>query len=172
MVVTFLKYFSQTTRKPDWLGRFHQNTNMNKREPANACIPVWSPDLSVGNAKLDEQHITLLELGRHLIAEFEAGPTASEDLAALLQDILTLANRHDAAEEELLAANDCPTLAEHRAEHRSKQARLEELMQQAVDGSLNRALATQLIIDWMSHHLSESDWPVRDYLKQKAERAA
>ena len=133
-------------------------------------IPVWSPDLSVGNAKLDEQHITLLELGRHLLAEFDAGPTSSADIVALLQDILNLATRHDAAEEELLAANDCPTLAEHQAEHRQKHARLTQLMRQAATGELNKAEAAKVIADWMGHHLSGCDWPVREYLKQKTER--
>lgn len=143
-----------------------------ERETAMNDIPVWSPDLSVGNAKLDEQHITLLELGRHLLAEFEAGPASSADIAALLQDILTLAARHDAAEEELLAANGCPSLAEHQAEHRAKHARLTELMRQAAAGKLNKTEAAKVIADWMGHHLTGSDWPVREYLKHKTEQAA
>lgn len=63
-------------------------------------IPPWSSNLSAGNAKLDEQHITLLELGRDLMRLLETNgcptlskhqvvhQTARNQLANLLSDVL------------------------------------------------------------------------------------
>jgi len=130
-------------------------------------IPQWSPSLSVGNAKLDEQHITLLELGRDLMRLLEAKDSTDVQIHGALEDIVKLSRLHDALEEKILEANACPTLSEHKAVHLTAQNQLVNLLADVSRSVVDRAVLSRLIAGWMAHHISENDLPVKDYLKQK-----
>lgn len=129
-------------------------------------VPQWSSSLSVGNAKLDEQHITLLELGRELLRLLETKTSTGVQMHGALEDILRLSRLHDALEEMILEANGCPTLAQHKAEHQTARAQLANLLADVSRSAADRAALGRLIADWMAHHISENDLPVKEYLKQ------
>ncbi|MDO9145379.1 bacteriohemerythrin [Rhodoferax sp.] len=146
---------------------------MNAMQPKNPSkphrvkpIPKWSPSLSVGNAKLDEQHITLLELGRDLMRLLDTDTATEDQINSALEDIVRLARLHDTLEESILEANDCPTLAEHKGVHRAARTQLDNLLADASRSILDRPVLSGLIADWMGHHISENDLPVKDYMKQ------
>ena len=134
---------------------------LNPRKP----IPKWSARLSVGNAKLDEQHITLLELGRDLMRLLEAKASTKVQIHGALEDIVRLSRLHDALEETILEANGCPTLAEHKAVHLTARNQLASLLADVSHGVVDKAVLSGLVADWMAHHISENDMPVKDYLK-------
>jgi len=129
------------------------------------ALPKWTPGLSVGNARLDEQHITLLELGRNLFGVLQTHPPGGERVRWMLDDIVRLTRDHDAMEEQILAQNGCPTLDEHRAAHRAARETIEGLRLDASNGLLNADHVSRVIADWMSHHIAENDLPVKAYLK-------
>lgn len=128
-------------------------------------IPQWSPSLSVGNAKLDEQHITLLELGRDLMRLLNTDRATNAQIHGALEDIVRLSQLHDTLEESILEANACPTLAEHQLVHQKARSQLSTLLHDVSRSTLDRPVLSGLIADWMSHHISENDIPVKDYLK-------
>lgn len=127
-------------------------------------IPQWSHSLSVRNARLDEQHIILIELSKELVALVARGPSSDLPICDLLKEFADYAKRHDELEEGLLAANDCPTLAEHRQVHRSAEAELERWIEAASTESLDRKALVAYFQGWMEHHLTETDMPVRGYM--------
>jgi hemerythrin-like metal-binding protein len=129
-------------------------------------IPKWSPSLSVGNAKLDEQHITLLELGRDLMRLLETATATPHQIHGALEDIVRQSRQHDSLEESILEANGCPTLAEHKLVHQAARSQLATLLADAARSALDRPVLSGLIADWMGHHISENDLPVKDYMKQ------
>ena len=129
-------------------------------------IPQWSSSLSVGNAKLDEQHITLLELGRDLLRLLDTGTATDAQIHGALEDIVRLSRLHDTLEESILEANGCPTLAEHKVAHQSARSQLANLLDDVSRSIVNRTVLSGLIADWMDHHISESDLPVKNYMKQ------
>lgn len=135
-------------------------------------IPQWSPKLSVGNAKLDEQHITLLELGRDLMRLLETKAASDVQIHGALEDINRLSRLHDALEESILDANACPTLAEHKAVHLTARNQLANLLSDVSHRVADRAALSGLIADWMEHHISENDLPVKDYLKNVPQSGA
>lgn len=130
-------------------------------------IPAWASSLSLGNAKLDEQHITLLELGRNLLGLLETGQYRNDQIHLVLNDIVGLACKHDAFEEKVLEENGCPTLPEHKLAHEVARARLTDLLSDASHNIIDKAVLTRVIIDWMFHHISEDDLPVKEYMKMK-----
>lgn len=126
--------------------------------------PAWSHALSVRNARLDEQHIILMELSNELL---ELARSASSTDAAILQaltEFTDYARRHDALEEDLLAANACPTLEAHRAIHRAAEAELAGWMAAAATDTVDRKALAACFESWMAHHLTETDMPVKGYL--------
>lgn len=128
-------------------------------------IPQWSSSLSVGNAKLDEQHITLLELGRDLMRLLEADGSTDVQIHGALEDIVRLSRLHDALEEKILETNGCPTLSEHQVVHQTARNQLANLLSDVSRSVVDRAVLSGLIADWMRHHISENDLPVKDYMK-------
>lgn len=129
-------------------------------------IPQWSHSLSVRNARLDEQHIILIELSKELIELVARGPSSDLPIHDLLKEFSDYAKRHDELEEGLLAANDFPTLAAHRRVHRVAEAELERWMASASTESLDRKALVAYFQEWMEHHLTETDMPVRSYLHE------
>ena len=135
-----------------------------KLHPGQA-VPKWSSSLSVGNAKLDEQHITLLELGRDLIRLLHTDTATEAQIHGALEDIVKLSQLHDALEESTLETNGCPTLAEHTVVHQAARAKLASLLADVSRSTAERAVSSDLIAQWMNHHISENDLPVKGYLK-------
>lgn len=135
-------------------------------------IPKWSPQMSVGNAKLDEQHITLLELGRDLMRLLDTGATTEAQIHGALDDIVRQSRLHDALEESILEANGCPTLAEHKLVHQTARTQLATLLSDVARGTVDRPALSGIIADWMGHHISENDLPVKDYMKQVSKARA
>ena len=131
-------------------------------------IQDWTPSLSVGNAKLDEQHLTLLEIGRHLLSLLEKKPPPDEEIYFVLKDFAGLSSQHDAEEEKILAENECPSLAEHKMAHEAARAVLDHLLQGASQNLLDKAVLARAIGEWKIHHISECDLPLRKYMKAKS----
>jgi hemerythrin-like metal-binding protein len=127
-------------------------------------IPQWSHTLSVRNARLDEQHIVLIELSKELMALVRRAPPTDEPILQALREFADLAGRHDELEEGLLAANGCPTLEEHRAIHHLAEAELDRWMVAAASESLDRKALMDGLDGWMAHHLTETDMPVKGYM--------
>ena len=130
-------------------------------------IPHWSAHLSVGNAELDEQHITLLETGRELVSMLQTPTSRDDDLRAVLHEIILLAEKHNHTEESILAANQCPSWEHHCQEHQSSCAELARLHTLFPYDPTRRRELIEAITDWMGRHLSETDLMVRDYMKTK-----
>jgi hemerythrin-like metal-binding protein len=128
-------------------------------------IPLWTPYLSVGNAKLDEQHITLLVLGQNLLRLLEMDRLRKDQIQCLLKDIAGLVSVHDALEESVLEENGCPTLAQHKATHEVARAKLASLIADAANNRIDRADLTREIADWREHHIRENDLPVKQFMK-------
>jgi len=137
------------------------------RKTPDTPIPVWEPSLSVRNAKLDEQHITLLALGTYLIILIETHPSSNEQIRVVLKDIVSLSREHDAIEEDVLEENGCPSLAEHKMAHETARPELNDLLHDASHNFVDKAVLTRVITEWRSNHISEYDLPVKEYMKMK-----
>lgn len=129
-----------------------------------ASIPKWFPIASVGNPKIDEQHIVLLELGRNLLASLETNSAISLHIHDILSDIVNQFQERIVLEERILQANACPTLDEHRLEHRKSIESFTSLLSDASQGRCERATVVKVINDWMNHHILENDLPVARYM--------
>jgi len=135
---------------------------------ATPRLPHWRPALSVGNAKLDEQHIILLEMGRNLLDTLMAPLQECHRLVGDLEDLLAESLEHDRYEEHILAVNGCPSLEHHHLSHERARALLTQLLGQVRTGEFDADALSQAIVDWMQHHIGEFDIPVKSYMKATA----
>jgi hemerythrin len=130
-------------------------------------IPDWTPSLSVGNAKLDEQHLTLLEIARHLLSLLDKQAPHNEEIHIVLKDFAGLSREHDATEEKILEENECPSLAEHKMAHAAARAALDEMLLSASQNLLDKAILVRALGEWKIHHICECDLPLSMYMKAK-----
>lgn len=126
-------------------------------------ISSWTTRLSTENAELDEQHITLMEIGRSIVTCIEQ-QGSSKNLVDLLEDFVALARVHDQSEESILERNQCPSLIEHQQIHTATRQRFEVyLLDEKSQGCDRQELAAE-VQQWAGHHISERDMTVRKYL--------
>lgn len=132
---------------------------------ATPRLPHWRPALSVGNAKLDEQHIILLETGRNLLEALAPPQQERYRLVSDLKNLLIESLEHDRYEENILATNGCPNLELHHQSHERARALLTQQLDQMQAGDFDSNALSHAIVDWMKHHIGEFDVPVKSYMR-------
>lgn len=127
-------------------------------------IAEWRAELATGSAKIDSQHRHLLELARKVVDSFDTAGCDRETFHCHLNELAVLADEHFATEEALLSAHGDPLLSKHRAEHDQYREQITGLLMAAMRGKLDRAGLCQVLHDWTTHHLLETDMGSRQYL--------
>jgi hemerythrin len=108
-------------------------------------------------AKLDDQHAIFIGNLNRLHAAMIRGK-GRQITGPLLEALIAAAREHIAAEEELMASTNYPGLAEHRSEHKTLTATLEELQAQRGRGDTEVSIALlRFMRDWISKHILEED---------------
>lgn len=87
---------------------------------------IWNDSLSVGDAIIDSQHRTILELINRLI-DNRKETVASPLISDVLQAITTYATEHFRYEENFLEKLDYPEIAKQREEHKQFKLKVAEL---------------------------------------------
>ncbi len=121
----------------------------------------WQEGFSVGSVALDSQHRIMLGFLNDLYQAAQAGESRAL-LRELFDTACRYAERHFAAEEELLECAGYPRLAAHKAEHGEYRKCVEQLsatLYSAPDASLDELF--QYLKIWWTAHLGGAD---RDYL--------
>lgn len=120
-------------------------------------IPLWTPELAVGEPHLDAQHQALFQAAAQFLRVVEDGPSDT-----VLQETLVFLRRytlrHFITEEGLLEASDYPGLMAHRALHaRLSAALLEAEAKIASEGHARRGQELQAIVCAILEHIREED---------------
>ncbi len=128
-------------------------------------VPQWSPELSVGNDLLDQQHAKLLaicaqaaELAEHSNEYDEA------KFHVILNELFIYSSEHFKLEEEMLRKANYPKLNEQIAEHDQYKFQLTEFLVNAINGDLNKEGLYKLVFNWWSEHVTSLDMQYKDYL--------
>lgn len=128
---------------------------------------VWTPDLSVGVDSIDGQHQQLFKMANDL---FEAGKSgkSKEKIGELLNFLDSYTKQHFRDEESYMATIKYPGLAEQQTAHKNFVAELTKL-KAAYDtsgGNISVIIgANQMVIDWLTKHISGMDKKIGAYTK-------
>ncbi len=128
-------------------------------------IMNWTPDLSTGVPRIDEQHQEIFQW----LAELQSA-TADERTLFGVYVITRLKHymrEHFAAEEALMKAAGYPGLAQHMVEHAEFRAKLEELQFKSIAEDISEDTVNYLT-EWLTHHIVATDMAYVPYLNRLA----
>ncbi|WP_373484064.1 bacteriohemerythrin [Acetobacterium sp.] len=128
---------------------------------------VWTPALSVGVENIDSQHKIWFEKADQL---FEAGKSGkSKEVIAQMFDFLDdYTKQHFRDEEAYMTKINYPEIAEQKRLHKNF---IEELAKLKADyqqsgGNITLIInANQMIVDWLTKHISTMDKKIGTYAK-------
>lgn len=129
----------------------------------------WTPNLSVGVKMIDDQHKIWFEKAEKL---FEAGKNnqAKEYVGELLQFLDEYTKKHFADEEKYMLSIHYPGYEEQKKAHTAFIAQLAKLSNdyETSGGNLLVLLgANQMVVDWLTQHISTLDKKIGDYAMKK-----
>ncbi len=128
---------------------------------------VWTPALSVGVENIDSQHKIWFEKADQL---FEAGKTGkSKEVIAQMFDFLDdYTKMHFRDEEAYMTKINYPEIDEQKKLHKNFIAELAKLKADFEQSGGNITLiinANQMIVDWLTKHISTMDKKIGTYAK-------
>jgi hemerythrin len=123
----------------------------------------WTPDLSTGVPKLDEQHKEIFQW----LAELENATVEERTLFGVyvVTRLKHYMREHFAAEEALMRAADYPDLEQHIAQHAEFRARLEELQLKSIGEDISLD-TVRFLNHWLCNHIARTDMAYVPYLKK------
>jgi hemerythrin len=129
----------------------------------------WTPDLSVGVDKIDEQHrelfkriTSLVEAIKSKTCKFEIGPTTR-----FLEEYVL---EHFSDEEDLMRSVDYPAYEQHKALHRGFIDDFEALAREleGESSSYNKSAYTnKIVVDWILAHIKKVDMELGSFISSK-----
>jgi hemerythrin len=127
----------------------------------------WTPDLSVGVESIDAQHKIWFEKVDQL---FQAGKSgkAKEVISEMLDFLDDYTKMHFNDEEKYMKEINYPDLDKQIKAHRKFEGDLAKLKKDFQESGYNIALvinANQMIVDWLTRHISTMDKQIGVYVK-------
>lgn len=128
----------------------------------------WTQNLSVGVEMIDHQHKTWFEKAEKL---FEAGRNnqAKEYIGELLDFLEDYTKKHFADEEQYMLKIKYPAYQEQKQAHDffiQKLAKLRSDFKTSGGNLLVILNANQMVLDWLTKHISDMDKKIGDYAKK------
>jgi hemerythrin-like metal-binding protein len=115
---------------------------------------------------MDQQHQAIMDGLNELHQEMMKG-NRNDAVTPLINNLVSLARKHFAAEERLMASAGFPGLADHRAKHREVSRKVQEFIARHEKGDM--AAYSQFMYflrDWFTKHMENDD---REYAPWLAE---
>jgi hemerythrin len=127
---------------------------------------TWNDKLSVGVAKIDEDHKILVGLLNELFEGFGAGH-GKEVLGGILVELADYTVYHTALEESFFIQTGYPDAAAHQIEHVAMAAWVADVRRQFNDGTLAAPTLEVMnyLKDWLFDHILGSDQKFALYLQ-------
>lgn len=132
-------------------------------------MPVleWSDTLQLGIRQFDEHHKHLVLL---LNMTFDGITTnaPTDELAAVLDELVSYAAYHFAAEEQWMEKHAYPALKVHQLEHAKFTSQIAEYRDDFQNGKTDLDLAVlNFLTDWLVNHIMERDADYGSYVAAK-----
>ena len=126
---------------------------------------TWTPEMSVGVERLDEDHRSLISIINRLADSLEGQGEENEELIGkALTALARYTEIHFTREEEVMKAVDYPVLEEHRGEHEKFILDLYKLKAEYSDGNddIRRELL-DFLKNWLTGHIMVEDMKYRPH---------
>ncbi|PLX99852.1 MAG: hemerythrin [Desulfuromonas sp.] len=135
---------------------------------------AWSPELSIGFEKIDQQHEELLRRFNSLQVACRSGQS-KEDVRKLFNFLDNYVMEHFTDEERLMYTYRYPEIMTHQQEHLELITKLRKLKRQIHEYDISASLVediTQTMFRWIVDHIQGADVQFGKYLAKKSVQAA
>jgi hemerythrin len=120
-------------------------------------IAPWRDDYCTGHATIDSQHRHLFDLVNRIHDVLSTDSSPKERALPLLQEFAHCAQAHFELEEQLMTAYDYPHQAMHCKVHQRLVNKVLGLLEPSVAPTLTPETVTQVMADWIIHHIKGED---------------
>jgi len=131
-------------------------------------LMIWTDKMSVGVAKIDEEHKTLIRMLNELYDGVHSGH-GKEALGRTLDGLIAYTDRHFKYEEKLFAETGYPGAAAHKKEHDNLTKQVLDVQakyQAGATGTLSLEVLT-FLKTWLVTHIQGSDKKYGPHLHSK-----
>ena len=129
-------------------------------------IAQWSARLETGISFVDAQHQQLFDAVNRLSEAFQEPGMASQ-VRRLLDDLMDQTVAHFRAEEACMQAHGFPGFTAHAGEHARLLRELQRFQGAVEAGQGLPPGSTAFLMEWLKHHIHESDMAYAPFLKAR-----
>ena len=128
---------------------------------------TWTENMSVGVARIDQEHQKLIELINLLHSEMAAGKS-NEVMGKVLGDLIAYTKGHFAMEEGLFRTYAYPQATEHKKEHDALTKKVVDLQGEFKAGKTFIGTPTLAFLrDWLTQHILKQDMSYKLFFASK-----
>jgi hemerythrin len=132
-------------------------------------IAAWRDEYQTGHLEIDQQHQHLFALVNEIHHLTQAEFTNSTAIYLQLQEFASCAVAHFDLEESLMAQHNYPNFAVHYKTHWALVNKVQTLLDKFDQTSQTQAgEVTQLLADWMVHHIRGEDQQMIHFFRQRS----
>lgn len=131
---------------------------------------IWSEKLSVGNARIDQQHQELFRRFDQLLNACNQR-RGKDEITPVLEFLNQYVQTHFQDEERQMAGHGYPEFEQHQAEHRYFSGELKKLSAQLQQSGPSTELVittNQTLLAWIVKHIQNVDVRLGAFLKDKS----
>ncbi len=130
----------------------------------------WNDNLASGSSDIDTQHKELFVRVNDLLAVFDKGALARDEISRIVQYLTDYVVFHFGNEEKYMAKYHYSSATAHKAQHEQFVKSFLKLKDRLLREGTSPALALEmkdLCVDWLLNHIKYSDRALGMYLKMK-----
>ena len=132
------------------------------------AVAVWREDYCTGHDLIDRQHRHLFDLVNQIHALAQSPEPPMGMIRQLLTEFANCAIEHFDLEERLMAEYDYPNLKVHCGIHQALVSKVQALLDKFDQASgASTVEVTQVMADWMVHHIRGEDRQMICFFQQK-----
>ena len=131
---------------------------------------AWNDNLASGSSDIDTQHRELFVRVNNLLAVFDKGTLARDEVARIVQYLTEYVVLHFGNEEKYMTRYRYSSATAHKAQHaqfvKTFLKQKDRLLMEGVSPALAQEMK-DLCVDWLLNHIKYSDRALGMYLKLK-----
>jgi hemerythrin len=131
---------------------------------------AWNDNLASGSTEIDTQHKELFVRINGLLAAFDKGEVAKEEVSKVVQYLTEYVVYHFGNEERYMGQYNYSSTTAHKAQHEQFVKVFMKLKDRMLLEGINPSLAQEtkeLCVDWLINHIKYSDRALGMFLKLK-----
>lgn len=125
---------------------------------------VWSPQLAIGNPKIDDEHKELIRIANSVLRALNEGRDRAE-FGKLLHALREYTVLHFNNEEEFMRSINYPDILQHMDEHTELKRKVKDFQNELFRGQkINVTRMRDMLKEWLIGHILNRDIKIKTFI--------